>query len=91
MPQTVLTPEEKQKCKEAVSRTYCVIAEDCGFKDNASATTILEVVLDADYVRAYGRIDHELYDRFHAYVQETLKEAKTFKSGLKQLAKEFWN
>lgn len=82
------TPEEIKKIHTWMQRTWGTIAEDIftaveGFDDPKKEKTmkraeVIEVVLDADYMKSYGGIntpeDKELYKRFDKLDYDECKE-----------------
>jgi hypothetical protein len=86
----ILSQDEIDKCKTAVNRTYSTIASDAGISEDAPAHEILEVVLDADYVKSYGGISDELYIRFKTWVQQELAKGGSWKVKYTRIAKVIW-
>jgi hypothetical protein len=87
----LMTDEEIALCRAAVHQTYQVIADDAGIPETAKPAAILEVVLDADYVRTYGKLSDYLYDRMNLLVRHELANSKSFKAGMKKLVPVLWD
>jgi hypothetical protein len=86
----ILTENEIKLCKSAVYRTYSVIASDAGLPEDAPFYQVLEVVLDADYVRSYGEIPDQLYDKFKTWVRQELDKDGSWKQKYTRIGKVIW-
>ena len=90
-----LTAEELKLFRQAFNRTYQVIGDDAQLPEGGSkkdVRLIVEVVLDANYVKSYGGLTDEQYERFDAFVQQEADSSstKTWNAFLDKMAKIFW-
>lgn len=84
-----LTPEEKEAWRDAVNSTWATIACDWPQDEKDPKPWVaMEVTLDADRVRQYGRLSKEQYALFNQWVQEVYNWKKTSQQACNYIGKE---